>query len=277
MGDFSVLRVNNNFSVSPTDYFDVAGCENTRFSACTSNYTPQVITFYDNMFLNYSENIRGISQYTMVHEMGHRFNALSDGGGSGGQGRSAESLYGRMTCQTDDEDNTTCPTVRDFRPTDAGVVFGYSQTAYRGVYYPNWVRGKRGWGTGPHSLFNEDGYLPTPNGCTNQSQCRDQTQYITDFQQNSFSIGDWLAPPLSDDRVEEIDEAVADMFLNWVYRKVTNGDEGFKNISWLTSAGCNTSSGCDDATRRPGDARFDWIESTMSSIFTNHPEWQLGE
>jgi len=263
MGDFSVLRVNNNFSVSPTDYFDVAGCENTRFSACTSNYTPQVITFYDNMFLNYSENIRGISQYTMVHEMGHRFNALSDGGGSGGQGRSAESLYGRMTCQTDDEDNTTCPTVRDFRPTDAGVVFGYSQTAYRGVYYPNWVRGKRGWGTGPHSLFNEDGYLPTPNGCTNQSQCRDQTSYITDFQQNSFSIHDRAAT--SGERETEIDEVVADMFLNWVYYKSTSGSSGFKDWSW--SGDCENNSGCSDSTN-PGFARFNWMEIQMNDIFS---------
>lgn len=248
MGDFEILRVNNG-----TSYFQVAGCVEVSFSACTSNIA-QVITFYDNIFINVNQGIQGISEYLMVHEMGHRFNARSDGGGSGGQGRSAESLYGRMICQTVGT-NTVCLTVNDFAPTNAGVVFGYSQSLYRGVYYPDWVRGKRGWGTGPHAPFNEDGYLP--NGT------RDQTQYITNFQQNSFSIHD-RSPNSSDAREDEVDEVVADMFLNWVYYEPTGQSSGFKDWSW--AGDCENSTGCSDSTR-PGFARFNWMQIQMNDIF----------
>jgi len=217
-----------------------------------------------------------VTEYTMTHEMGHRFNFKSDND----NGRTVNSLYGIMANAT----------VNDYGVgNNQGFLFGKSNLELiendnrrlsaeefdlcsedefytaRGICaILQWRRGERGWGTGPAPQYDALGN-------------RISQFFVTDFQQDSFTVEEWAFASGSIQRQEEIDEAAADMFLNWVYRKVTNGDEGFKNISWLTSAGCNTSSGCDDATRRPGDARFDWIESTMSSIFTNHPEWQLGE
>jgi hypothetical protein len=76
---------------------------------------------------------------------------------------------------------------------------------------------------------------------------------FTTFQQN----------PLND-----VDEAAADMFLNWAYRLTTSTDdnsdgvvdtwEGFANIDGV---------GTYDPTL-PGNARFDWMNIVMNRIFT---------
>jgi len=106
-----------------------------------------------------------------------------------------------------------------------------------------WTRGNRGWGSGPgFSPFQQ--HLVNENGRT----------------------------PL------EVDEAVADMFLNWVYRKVTDtawtGNpctypemgswQGFLNINWLDDP-----NGISDS-RLPGNARFGWMENQMATIFSQH-------
>jgi hypothetical protein len=60
------------------------------------------------------------------------------------------------------------------------------------------------------------------------------------------------------------------MFLNWVYYKTTNGQEGFRNISWLGST-CQTTVENNDASN-PGTVRFNWMQDTMNCIFTNHQD-----
>jgi len=263
MGNFSVLRVKMNagtyFMIDSDGDGDGDECVNISFSACTSNYA-QVITFYDTIFTNFSQGTQGISEYLMVHEMGHRFNARSDGSG----GRTELSLYGRFDSLTiqDISKNIYDSTTR--------LVMGIVTLQGPGGYYNDWARGKRGWGSGPHAPFNEYGYLPKPNNCSNQDRCRDQTKYITNFQQNSFTIDNLnVTPTNSDDATTEIDEATADMFLNWVYYK--SSGSGFINWKWsniFPSDNCENATGCPDDTN-PGEARFNRMNAEMQDIFND--------
>jgi len=235
--------------------YDGDGCNGTLSASCTSN-TIGAITFY-NMTAN---------QYTMVHEIGHRFNARSDGG----NGRTSNSLYGRMkdatVCNGVDLTNNNpidnwCPSgflifgVSDVELTPAQITIattnGWSASLRSGRYISDWKRGERGWGSGPASdVIN--GEVVTLN--------------ITNFQQHSYMIEDWLQPIGSaipdgeeDTReflVREIDEATSDMFLNWVYHRTTNGLQGFLNLNWLLSQ-CRTTQGCSD-DYPSGDIRYGW-------------------
>jgi len=55
------------------------------------------------------------------------------------------------------------------------------------------------------------------------------------------------------------------MFLNWVYRRTTNGLQGFLNIDWLRP-NCKTIQGCND-DYPSGDIRYRWMNQSMSRIF----------
>ena len=127
----------------------------------------------------------------------------------------------------------------------------------------DWRRGARGWGSGPASTYDNIGNLITLQ--------------VTNFQQNSYTANN--APSGTASSVRMVDEATADMFLNWVYAVATSRAQGFLNISWLkdvptscTSTQANTASGCPDSTN-PGDARYDWIHVQMQQIFTQQPTW----
>jgi hypothetical protein len=104
-----------------------------------------------------------------------------------------------------------------------------------------WIRGERGWGSGPDNRFTPFQLHP-PDVFANESI---QTQ---------------------------VDETAADMFLNWVYRRrlstpirttVPGTWDGFLNISWDN----NIDPGASDANY-PGDARFDWMNIIMNQIIT---------
>ncbi len=248
MGNFYVLNVTNGFQIYPSD-----GCNGTASSACTSN-TIGAITFYS-MTPN---------QHTMVHEIGHRFNFKTDNN----NGRSPQSLYGYMETATVLDNN-------------AGFLFGASTLEFgqgdprrpsaenfdlcsederyteRGICaISQWRRGERGWGSGPASQYDDYG--------------NDLCIRVTDFQQDSYRVEEWAFAQGSFERQTEIDEAAADMFLNWVYYKTTNVQEGFRNISWLGST-CQTTVENNDASN-PGTVRFNWMQDTMNCIFTNHQD-----
>ena len=279
IGDFFVLRVNNALNNGVWTYFKVQGdaqndsCDGTRIASCTSNIA-QAITFYDTISL-------GVTQYTMVHELGHRFNVRSDGG----NGRTPNSLYGRMQSETLCEGIVTeNGNVTDWcHPDNSPVVFGKSKVRLRtdndrveatengwspqlidGIYYADdWRRGDRGWGSGPGTPANEEVNL-----------------VITNYQQHSFHIDDWGTPITTtyaqtqeeiDDiqlREREVDEASADMFLNWVYKKL-NLSEGFTNLNWVKELcdSLNKPTPCEDSVYVPGDRRFAWMNVTMKEIF----------
>lgn len=106
----------------------------------------------------------------------------------------------------------------------------------RGVY----TRLDRGWGTGPDDRF-------------------------TDFQQHPARVFP------DDDPGIVAEEEPADMFLNWVYRMLSDRPftykashpgtwNGFRNQSWDAVV-----QGNDD--RYPGDARLEWMHIVMQNIF----------
>lgn len=133
-----------------------------------------------------------------------------------------------------------------------------------GLVGNSWERGERGWGSGPAKQGNGN-------------------PLITDFQQS---------PVFEVDRgSREIDEAAADMFLNWVYRvnydlvfppprdtcildprptyNHWNGP-GFRNASWAgqTAAVPNSTLGNPDA-EMPGDRRFFDMHRIIRNLFSN--------
>jgi len=74
-----------------------------------------------------------------------------------------------------------------------------------------------------------------------------------------------------------LEEEAADMFLNWVYRTISNIPftyldplgvpgtwNGFRNQSWGTY-GSNTYTGSDSTY--PGDARLEWMQIVIQNIF----------
>ncbi len=134
---------------------------------------------------------------------------------------------------------------------------------------PDWLRGERGWGStapiiGPCDKAPSSAFLPTS------------------FQQNPCIFYKWLHIALGTNEEDlilarlgtiENEEAMADMFLNWVYR--TQGVGGFNNIdgqgisdnismSNLESFMPNSFS---PPRQGPGDDRFYWMNYVMSQIF----------
>ncbi len=204
------------------DGYTFAGspCNGAADKACT-DVANQFIAFYGNV---------NVTQYTLAHELGHWFNNRSAMGGG-------TSLYNRMQSATVNDSINQ-------------LVFGQQ--------VDDWVRGKRGWGSGPASTYDDFGVLIPP-------------LIITDFQQDSFTVLDSNFPTGDPKRVREIDEATADMFLNCMYAVATSRERGFLNISWL-GPNCQTTPGCPDSSN-PGDARYNWVQTQMSSIFTEHPTW----
>jgi hypothetical protein len=133
-------------------------------------------------------------------------------------------------------DVSRCESINDSRGQN-GIVMGR-------LVGGAWVRGERGWGSGPDNIF-------------------------TEFQQHPLDFTLFLNDP--PDTV--VDETAADMFLNWVYRRRTNNPptyrttvpgiwEGFRNQEWSNNGG-----GSDDFNY-PGDARFEWMNRVMNQIFT---------
>jgi hypothetical protein len=91
------------------------------------------------------------------------------------------------------------------------------------------------------------------------------------FQQNPCTFPNWETTATDVGRVAEIEEAAADMFLNWVYRTITNISpllktevpgswSGYRNMDWRNNAEAN-----DDSY--PGDARLEWMQIVMDNIF----------
>jgi hypothetical protein len=151
-------------------------------------------------------------EYTAVHELGHVFVGRTGGFQTG------NTYYGLIFN----------PPLFSLTPTpgaSTGVVFDAAGGVVFGTRLDvsgnfDWVRGQRGWGS--------------PAATPPVAPCI--------FQQNAFTVSDWLvtppAPPTLDPRSQELDEAAADMFLNWVYRII--GENGFlpADANWIGISDC---------------------------------------
>jgi len=192
-----------------------------------------------------------LSEYTVVHELGHVFDGMSTGGqltdrvrDTGNSGMAIEDTA-YFSAQP-------YPSAKQGTDGKRFVVMGSVNLVGVG---PAWIRGNRGWGSS------------TP---LSPSQ-------ITNFQQH------YLPPPPYSNLVEARRETAADMFLNWVYRTIDpNGRpiveiapgnwNGFLNQSWSADdprwGECDTTAGCIDYSY-PGNARFKWIDDRMTEFFAN--------
>lgn len=177
-----------------------------------------------------------MNQYTAVHELGHVLV-----GRTGGYSSGTTSYFGRMQLPIPNPSSSLCPSVATGPLYDMnckGIVFG----KYLRNGAEDWVRGERGWGSQA---------LPFPNP--------------SNFQQNIFTVVDATASQA--DKNKEIDEASADMFLNWVYKKIGQG--GFQDTNWREADQCNTPAGCPD-DGMSGTARFNWMNITMDYLINTY-------
>lgn len=128
-----------------------------------------------------------------------------------------------------------------------------------------WNRGERGWGSGP-TKYNTTTALITSY---------QQNPLLLHFQLTAMPAGQESAAKKSD----RVQEAAADMFLNWVYKRLqgtppqTNctdivpGPTPFTNKSWSGLSGSAPVAGNDDVSR-PGSQRFLWMYNEMLVIFS---------
>jgi hypothetical protein len=201
-----------------------------------------------------------LSQYTMVHELGHVFNERSDSSYNPLNQPSIDSKALKRFV----EDTSTNILLDSNNRLLLGNGNFMSSLGLESV----WLRGQDGWGDGPANTFN--GVISFPVG---------RIVPPPDFQQNSPAyLKDSQAPSgyRTVDGVDMYDEAGADLFLNWVYRMVygltpdNNPKTGFRNIYWRVQENCNTLVGCIYDQQYPGDIRLNWMTNVMSQIFTQH-------
>jgi hypothetical protein len=203
----------------------------------TFNSLPRVIV------CNWSPTLfAAFPEQAIVHELGHVFTNRS----RYAAGEGDEVIRGLLYAAVQNTYSGVCS------PAFSGVNFGNTSGCNRIVdRSPGlvmgldvdlaWQRGERGWGSGPDNTF-------------------------TAFQQHPLEVFPDDLPDV------QVDETAADMFLNWVYRKVTDPSgtlyaivpgtwQGFLNISWR-----NNSTGSNDPSF-PGDARYEWMNNVVSRIF----------
>jgi hypothetical protein len=200
-----------------------------------------------------------LTEYTVVHELGHVFDGRSTNGGVANTIANTQAtpiLDTAFPCSTPPPGYAACPPLETLgRPY---VVMG---NAFRsGQLF--WIRGERGWGSGP--LYQ-----------------------VTTFQQHILPAPpyDTANPDAPNGITTAYRETAADMFLNWIYRKLDpNGSQvgiapgnwsGYLNKSWMPTdprwGVCDGSAnGCIDYSY-PGDARFNWMNPLMANFL--HTRW----
>ena len=183
-------------------------------------------------------------------------------------------------------------------------------TPQPGTPLTDWTRGANGWGSGADVLPppKPADIVPPPNGApisppnpTWIGPCgvgASATGLPTIFQQNPCQVRNWVVkvaldgnlaayyspqpndlPALPDDRkklnTNEIEETAADMFLNWVTKKIgltaPDGSNGFANEVWK-----NRTTSVPDNTNKPGDRRYQWMNCALIVLFNQHQFWQQG-
>jgi len=221
-GEIELIRVNNRPNCLTSNNYRTITCGN---------------------LVDYQGVSRAITEYVITHEFGHMFDNQADRG----NGRALRDYIG----------DTSLPLTPTAVGTHVGgAIFDANGNVVMGsvsICNNEWLRGERGWGSGPGSRYS-----------TPPTICAPQGQLFTDFQQNPAPYGT---------TGQANEETAADMFLNWVYRKLASG--GFLNRDWRphvtatpTGLPCSqTPGGCDDSAAGSGNARFNWMETVMDEIF----------
>ena len=129
----------------------------------------------------------------------------------------------------------------------------------------DWERGVTGWDV-PIEISDPNRF----GACGNASGGYE----ITDFQQNPCVIYEWVLNAANDESVDdltvvELEEAGADMFLNWVYRAVEdNTSAAFgDNTSLQQEPTGRQFTGCTVTPSGHGDDRFCWMQENLRLFF----------
>ncbi len=195
-----------------------------------------------------------VTQHTVVHELGHRFDnrtGFTDPGGLSYRIQNNLTDYGINIPNGHRDGNGVMRDCSRFLNPNIAIS---DVPVVMGILNDDWKRGRRGWGTWSDDIIDSNGVVTG--------------RRITQFQQH---------PAIDPEpEVDQVSEASADMFLNWVYRltsdatvpsttpdeactsPVGNGTqwEGFQNLS-----GNNT---YDDG--RSGNRRYWWMHNTMRDL-----------
>ncbi|MDX2140947.1 MAG: carbohydrate-binding protein, partial [Chloroflexota bacterium] len=208
-----------------------------------------------------------LSAETIVHELGHAF-----------VGRTAlgnPSFLARIENPVADPTDTS----GQLRDSNNQFVIGRRTVNFNGDPYPDWARSQRF--TIPANIDNGWGSAAAfPGRCDGRAGHTFNAAAPPRFQQNACDIQPWLysQAPYNDPNLTriqdvEVEEAAADMFLNWVYRRTTAGTligvwQGFQNRLWENDYNgnpCPASSGCSDPGNS-GDARYFHMNRVMREL-----------
>ncbi|MBE7511579.1 MAG: hypothetical protein HS103_02025 [Anaerolineales bacterium] len=205
------------------------------------------------------------TEYVIVHEFGHVFDSRASLGGR-------PRFVDRMSSGT---------VISDCTPNEPKRVMG--EYSIGNVLERSWLRGERGWGSGPARIG-----LATVRQVT-QFQ---QNAVLIEFQidpttvDHQFLVREGIPPPTNNTdtsgaKLKRVEEAQADMFLNWVYRRNVQGisqneravcdqatsplwnGPGFLNQSWLNGIQQPVL----QPAERPGDIRYQWMDAQMKGVF----------
>ncbi|MBK9124672.1 MAG: hypothetical protein IPM16_16350 [Chloroflexi bacterium] len=233
---------------------------------------------------SYSANIQcdplvSLIEHTVVHEFGHVLVSTTTVNGVSDFRNAVEHPGGSGT---------------PLRAPSGGFVMGPRTLIVNGPNLGDWQRSDyildSGWGSGARwspNLYDEYPAPPVPaptptlfpiripkigpcgEGAPSDLYMPIETPHT--FQQNPCTFSD--STSLTDEGLAaEIEEAAADMFLNWVYWKL-NPTEGFKDLRWryqsYTSSNiCDALSGCPDPDNS-GQVRAAWMDETLLDIFSS--------
>jgi hypothetical protein len=209
-----------------------------------------------------------VTEYTVVHELGHIFDNRSQTNSQPGVSVAMGLTSGGVVIQ-----DCTSALIRVFGEYDPLV----SQNPD-----PYWTRGEGGWGSGPS--FRRTTATPVPPPAPTATLL----PLLTTYQQNARF--DFRAKTN-----DEIYEAAADMFLNWVYRSNTDANypppaftnacpsplptpnptltwNGFQNREWRGQISNSPTVGNLD-TGLSGNVRYYWMHSTVLQIFAARQNW----
>jgi hypothetical protein len=254
-----------------------------KFSRLAQQDSPVCITAKTPEGDQFSANIQCapnvvMTQYTAVHEYGHVLVGRTEGlylariespNGPGQALFNSESLFVMGPRQL----NTEQGTLSDWQRSDYVLDNGWGSAAQ--------------WNPSQYDEYPAPAVpQPTPTGFPIRipriGPCGDgapiglpplnRTPYP--LQQNPCTFSDGMAASPTG-LVTEIEEAAADMFLNWVYWR-NNPDEGFQDLRWryqsyTSGTICNPSTGCSDLGLS-GQARSTWMNQTMRDLF-NEFNW----
>lgn len=228
----------------------------TEYTRTVTRGACQTFNDLQTIICNWGDTRPSEPEYTIVHELGHIF----DNSSAKQNGISLSNRVSNASFRDDRGWTMGWVIIRGTCSVEEFNRIRIDDPTYNDTNATIWRRGERGWGSGPGSNYSPS--TGRPDQCITR-----ESQNFTNFQQNPPPHENH--PDLTELEMRSY-ESAADMFLNWVYR--ISGQGGFLNVSWKPNERANgqycnqIEAGCPDGGN-PGDARFNWMNDQMESIF----------